>query len=45
MTYLPGNSNTEALDMDANDYRMVWAIPQNEMDVNPQLKGQQNPGY
>ena len=26
-------------------FRFVWPIPQGEMDVNPQLKGQQNPGY
>ncbi|MDE7387029.1 MAG: RagB/SusD family nutrient uptake outer membrane protein [Muribaculaceae bacterium] len=28
-----------------DDYRFVWAIPQSEMNVNPQLAGQQNPGY
>lgn len=28
-----------------NDYRYVWPIPSSEMIVNPQLKGQQNPGY
>lgn len=28
-----------------NDHRFVWAIPQSEMNINPQLKGQQNPGY
>lgn len=33
LTYLPG------------DYRFVWPIPQDEMTVNPQLEGQQNPGY
>ena len=27
------------------DYRYVWAIPQAEMDINPNLAGQQNPGY
>lgn len=27
------------------DYRYTWPIPSKEMDVNPQLKGQQNPGY
>lgn len=27
------------------DYRYVWPIPSAEMIVNPQLKGQQNPGY
>lgn len=29
----------------ANDYRYVWPIPSTEMENNPQLKGQQNPGY
>lgn len=28
-----------------NDHRYVWPIPSSEMEVNPQLKGQQNPGY
>ena len=27
------------------DYRYTWPIPSDEMSVNPQLKGQQNPGY
>lgn len=27
------------------DYRFVWPIPTREMQVNPQLNGQQNPGY
>lgn len=30
---------------EANDYRMVWPIPTDEMQNNPQLAGQQNPGY
>lgn len=29
----------------ANDYRYVWPIPASEMYINPQLEGQQNPGY
>lgn len=29
----------------ATDNRYVWPIPQDEMSVNPQLDGQQNPGY
>lgn len=41
----PGAETTTALSKEANDYRMVWPIPKAEMDVNPQLKGQQNPGY
>ncbi len=28
-----------------NDYRYTWPIPASEMQVNPQLTGQQNPGY
>lgn len=27
------------------DYRYTWPIPSAEIDVNPQLVGQQNPGY
>lgn len=27
------------------DYRYVWPIPADEMEINPQLAGQQNPGY
>ena len=27
------------------DYKYVWPIPSAEMETNPQLKGQQNPGY
>lgn len=30
---------------EADDYRLVWPIPKNELDANPQIKGQQNPGY
>lgn len=29
----------------ADDYRYVWPIPAAEMQVNPNLAGQQNPGY
>lgn len=28
-----------------DDYRYVWPIPSYEMTTNPQLAGQQNPGY
>ncbi len=41
----PGAETTTALSKDADDFRMLWPIPKAEMDVNPQLKGQQNPGY
>ena len=29
----------------AGDYRYTWPIPQSELDSNPKLKTQQNPGY
>lgn len=29
----------------AGDYRYVWPIPSAEITTNPQLEGQQNPGY
>ena len=28
-----------------DDYRYVWPIPSDEFINNPQMKGQQNPGY
>ena len=28
-----------------NDYRYTWPIPKTELDSNPNMKGQQNPGY
>ena len=34
-----------AMTYTANDYRLTWPIPKDEMDANPNLKGQQNPGY
>lgn len=33
------------LSYEVNDHRYVWPIPSDEMQNNPQLKGQQNPGY
>lgn len=30
---------------DAGDHRLTWPIPKGELDSNPNLKGQQNPGY
>lgn len=29
----------------AGDHRFIWPIPKSEMEANPQLKGEQNPGY
>lgn len=45
LVLLPGNMNTTALRKEADDYRFIWPIPKSEIDSNPQLKGQQNPGY
>lgn len=33
------------LSYDAGDHRFTWPIPKTELDSNPNLKGQQNPGY
>lgn len=35
----------KALSYQAGDYRFVWPIPATELQSNPQLEGQQNPGY
>ena len=34
-----------AMKYEAGDYRLTWPIPKAEMDANPHLAGQQNPGY
>ena len=39
----PGSNATTAMKVDANNNRLVWPIPQSEMDSNPQMV--QNPGY
>jgi hypothetical protein len=33
------------LEIEAGDYRFTWPIPKAEIDANPQLKDEQNPGY
>lgn len=38
-------TNYDGLERDMTDSRCLWPIPKKEMDVNPQMKGQQNPGY
>lgn len=38
-------SNFRNQHYEAGDYRLVWPIPQHELDSNPQIKNQQNPGY
>ena len=43
ISYLPalGTDMVKA----ADDYMWVWPIPKDEIDANPQIKGQQNAGY
>ena len=41
--YLPALGTD--IEKEATDNRWVWPIPKDEMDSNPQLKRQQNPGY
>lgn len=38
-------SNYRNMQYNANDYRLTWPIPQHEIDSNPQIAKQQNPGY
>lgn len=40
----PGE-NYDSLTKQITDSRCVWPIPKTEIDANPQIKGQQNPGY
>lgn len=45
LVLFPGQASTDGLDKPMDDQRMLWPIPKTEMDANPQLAGQQNPGY
>ncbi len=38
-------SGGNVLGYEAGDYRFLWPIPSHEIDSNPQIKNQQNPGY
>ena len=38
-------NSTDLISPNWDDYRIILAIPQAEIDVNPNLKKQQNPGY
>jgi hypothetical protein len=40
-----GSTTMEYLAKDPTDHRWLWPIPQAEIDANPQIKNQQNPGY
>lgn len=37
--------SSTVLSYSPNDFRYTWPIPNSEMEINPQLAGQQNPGY
>lgn len=38
-------NSTDLISPNWDDYRIILAIPQAEVDVNPNLRDQQNPGY
>lgn len=38
-------ASTAYVSYQPDDYKYTWPIPQAELEVNPQMKGQQNPGY
>ncbi|MBR5183174.1 MAG: RagB/SusD family nutrient uptake outer membrane protein, partial [Bacteroidales bacterium] len=40
-----GSELTEKMVCAANNFRWLWPIPQAEIDSNPQISEQQNPGY
>lgn len=44
LCYMPGLTTTTNLDRTSTDYRMVWPIPQHEIDASNK-KVAQNPGY
>jgi len=39
------STQTELFSAQAGDFRFLWPIPQAEIDSNPQISEQQNPGY
>jgi hypothetical protein len=40
-----GANYGEMTNKDINGPGALWPIPKTEIDANPQIKGQQNPGY
>ena len=40
-----GSELTELMNCSASNFRWLWPIPQAEIDSNPQISEQQNPGY
>lgn len=45
MVYLPGDTGTDVMVQSADNFRWLWPIPKAEIDANPQISKQQNPGY
>lgn len=45
LVFQPNSESTELLEKAAGDFRFLFPIPQAELDSNPQIKNQQNPGY
>jgi hypothetical protein len=45
MVYLPGDESTDVMVKSADDHRWIWPVPKAEIDANPQISKQQNPGY
>lgn len=43
--YTKPGEDYDDLRKEITDSRCVWPIPKTEVDANPQIKGQQNPGY
>ena len=40
-----GSTQTELFSATASHFRWLWPVPQAEIDSNPQISEQQNPGY
>ena len=45
LTLLMSGSEYEAKTVAASDHHLVWPIPSNEIQTNPNIASQQNPGY
>ena len=45
LTLIMSGSEFENNSVEASDHRMIWPIPSNEIQTNPNIAGQQNPGY
>ena len=45
LTVMMTGSDYETKNVDASDYHYLWPIPSNEIQTNPNIANQQNPGY